>query len=73
MKRSSDKRFESRILLKTKNKRFFAEKVDKTYRKSLEKSYLAIKRQLEKSKINKVHKHHSEMIFEESILEKQVA
>ena len=73
IRRLTDRRYKSRITLKTKTASFFADKEDQGYRKSLEKSYRAIKKQLEKVKINKIHKNSTDVIFEEYIQEDQVA
>jgi ribosome-associated translation inhibitor RaiA len=73
IKRLANRRYQSKIKLKTKTGSFFADKEDQGYRKSLEKSYDAIKKQLEKVKINKIHKHFSDLIFEEYVQEDQVA
>lgn len=73
IKRVAIRRYKSKITLKTKTASFFAEKEDQGYRKSLEKSYRAIKKQLEKVKNNKIHKDFPSLIFEEHVQEDQAA
>lgn len=56
MIRLTKNHFRSKIVLKTKSKSFFADKEASTYQQSLDKSCDAIKKQLEKEKVNKMHK-----------------
>ncbi|MDA8793429.1 hypothetical protein N9N67_09290 [Bacteriovoracaceae bacterium] len=73
IKRLGDRLYKSRIILRTKTASFFACKEDQGYRKSLEKSYLAIKKQLEKVKINKIHSGGADLIFEDLTVGDKVA
>lgn len=50
-----NKKYKSTIRLTTKNKSFYADKNAHNYKISLEKSCDAIKKQLEKEKINRLH------------------
>jgi len=69
IKRLPNRGYESRIALRTKSESFFALKKNSGYRKSLEKSYHAIMKQLEKVKINKIHRSYSGIIFKDSAQE----
>lgn len=67
VKRLANRRYKSRITLKTKTARFFADKEDQGYRKSLERSYRAIKKQLEKVEVDKIRRGFPDLIFEDEI------
>lgn len=67
MIRLTNNHFRSKIVLKTKSKRFFANKVALNYKESLNKSCQAIKKQLERSKVDVVHQLKKEAIFEDEI------
>jgi ribosome-associated translation inhibitor RaiA len=73
IKRLENKRYKCNITLKTKNESFFAGKEDQSYRKSLDKSYHAITKQLEKVKINKIHRSYPKVVFEENTPDAQAA
>ncbi len=59
--------FESRILLRTDEREFTSLKKDSNYKTCLNKSSLAIQKQLRRFKRNKIHLSHKEFVFEEVI------
>lgn len=67
MIRLTNNHFRSKIVLKTKAKIFFANKDAQNYNESLNKSCHAIKKQLERGKVNKVHRLSMDSIFEDEI------
>ncbi len=69
MTRLANGHFKSKIIIKIKAKIFFANREGKNYKESLDKSFKAIKKQLERVKIDKVHKSKKESIIENEIKE----
>ncbi len=67
--RLSNNDFKSKITLKTAFQSFFATKEGPNYKQSLTKSCQALIKQLERSKINKVHKNHQELSYQDDIEE----
>lgn len=67
MIRLANNHFRSKIVLKTKAKSFFANKVALNYKESLDKSCQAIKKQLERAKVDGVHQFKKDAISEDEI------
>ncbi len=64
--RVANNQYESRILLKTKSRSLYAAKKASGYSQSLSRTYRAIKKQIEKLKINKIHSLPKNFVFEDS-------
>jgi ribosome-associated translation inhibitor RaiA len=73
LERKPNRRYQSKIILRTKNKSYFSEKTDQNYKQSLDKSSYAIKKQLEKVKISEIHRNHPKIVFTEEVPEVKVA
>jgi ribosome-associated translation inhibitor RaiA len=67
MIRLTNNRYKSKVVLKTKKKSFFANKEAPNYKESLDRSCHAIKKQLEKFKIDRVHQSSKESVFEDEV------
>lgn len=57
----------SKIILKTSKKNFFVTKEAQGYKESLDRSCHALKKQLERGKIDRVHKSRKKMVFEDEV------
>ncbi len=71
--RLAQRRYSSSIMLRTRHTAFFVDKEDESYEKSLEKCLHAIKKRLEKVKVNRIHSINPEMTFEDNSIESKVA
>lgn len=67
MTRLANNCYKSKIILKTKMRSFFVLKEAQNYKESLDKSCDAMKKQLKKVKVNKVHQTHSQITFEDEL------